>query len=125
MPKKTTKKTNKKNIAVIFNLPPAIRSALQKKVPAGNRSEFISDLIAKELKIAKAAKKKVAATKKAVTKKVAAAKKAVKKSVKKVVAHKKVARKPMKKMAKKAAPKKVMPKKTMRKKKSVFGRLFK
>jgi adenylate kinase len=94
-----SKKKTPKNVAVIFNLPVGIRSALCKKVPAGKRSAFVTELLAVKLK--------VAAVEKAVVKKVATAKKVAKKAVKKVVAKKKVA------------------KKVIAKKKSVLGRLFK
>jgi len=41
-----------KNIAVIFNLPPQVRAALNSKVPAGDRSHFVATLIAEKLGIA-------------------------------------------------------------------------
>ena len=93
------KKKAPKNVAVIFNLPAEVRAALQKKVPAGKRSQFVTELLAAKLKIV--------AAEKTVVKKIVKAKKTAKKAVKKVI-------------AKKSAPKKVIAKK-----KTVFGRLFK
>jgi len=46
------KNPSEKKVAVIFNLPPKLRDALNKKVPAGSRSKFVVELIARELKVA-------------------------------------------------------------------------
>jgi len=75
------KKSPKRNVAVIFNLPVEIRAALQKKVPAGKRSQFVVGLLSEKLKVVVA--KKVLAQK-------VTPKKTVKKAVKKVVPQKKM-----------------------------------
>ena len=46
------KSPSKKNVAVIFNLPPQIRSALFRKVKAGSRSKFVAQLLAEKLGVA-------------------------------------------------------------------------
>ena len=47
MPRK--KNPSEKKVAVIFNLPPQIRSTLLRKVKAGDRSKFVAQLLAEKL----------------------------------------------------------------------------
>lgn len=47
MPRK--KLPSEKSVAVIFNLPPKVRNALNKKVKSGRRSRFVVELLAERL----------------------------------------------------------------------------
>ena len=54
MPRK--KDPSERNVAVIFNLPPQVRNALLRKVKAGNRSKFVTKLLAEKLGVELAGK---------------------------------------------------------------------
>jgi hypothetical protein len=42
------KKSSEKKVAAIFSLPPKLRNELNRKIPAGYRSKFVAELIARE-----------------------------------------------------------------------------
>jgi hypothetical protein len=42
------KKSSEKKVAAIFSLPPKLRDELNRKIPAGYRSKFVAELIARE-----------------------------------------------------------------------------
>ncbi|MCK5472088.1 hypothetical protein KAI54_02785 [Candidatus Gracilibacteria bacterium] len=47
MPRK--KDPSERKVAMIFNLPPQVRNALFRKVKSGNRSKFVTKLLAEKL----------------------------------------------------------------------------